>query len=50
MNRLETIVTRQRRCRTRDLVFAGFVALLAIMGGTTIGVTIHDAVTHVTFR
>ena len=50
MNRLETIATRQRRSRTRDLVFASFVALLAIVGGTTIGVTIHSAMTHVASR
>ena len=50
MNRLETIATRQRRSRSRDLVFASFVALLAIMGGTTIGLTIHSAMTHVASR
>ena len=50
MTRLETIATRQRRSRARDLVFAGFIALLAIASGTTIGVTIHNAVTHVASR
>jgi len=50
MNRLETIATRQRTSRMRDLVFASFIALLAIVGGTTIGVTIHSAMTHVASR
>lgn len=36
-NRLATIVTRQRRSRTRDLVFAAFVALAAIISATSIG-------------
>ena len=49
-NRLETIATRQRRSRTRDLVFASFIALLAIMGATTVGATIHGAMTHVASR
>lgn len=48
--RLETIATRQRNSRTRDLVFASFIALLAIMGGTTVGMTIHGAMTHVASR
>ena len=50
MNRLETIANRQRTNRMRDLVFASFIALLAIVGGTTIGVTIHSAMTHVASR
>ena len=50
MTRLETIATRQRNSRARDLVFASFIALLAIMGGTTVGVTIHGAMTHVASR
>lgn len=50
MNRLETIATRQRKCRTRDVMFAAFIAMLAIVGGTTIGVTIHSAMTHVASR
>ena len=36
-NRLATIATRQRRSRTRDLVFAAFVALAAIVSATSIG-------------
>jgi hypothetical protein len=48
--RLETIATRQRRSRARDLVFASFIALLAVVGGTTIGMTIHSAMTHVASR
>jgi hypothetical protein len=37
MNRLDTIATRQRRSRTRDLVFVAFVALAAIVSATTVG-------------
>jgi hypothetical protein len=36
-NRLASIATRQRRSRTRDLVFAAFVALAAIVSATSIG-------------
>jgi len=36
-NRLATIADRQRRSRTRDLVFAAFVALAAIISATSIG-------------
>ena len=43
MNRLETIATRQRRSRARDVVFASFIALLVLLGGTTIGVTAGTA-------
>ena len=50
MTRLETIATRQRRSRARDLVFAGFVALVAVIGATTVGTTIHGAVMHVASR
>jgi hypothetical protein len=35
-NRLATIASRQRRSRTRDLVFAAFVALAAIVSATSI--------------
>jgi hypothetical protein len=50
MTRLETIATRQRTSRARDLIFASFIAMLAILGGTTVGVTIHGAITHVASR
>lgn len=36
-NRLDTIASRQRRSRTRDLAFAAFVALAAVVSVTTIG-------------
>ncbi len=36
-NRLDTIATRQRRTRSRDIVFAAFVALAAILGATPVG-------------
>ena len=50
MNRLETIATRQRRSRARDLVFGCFVAMLVLFGGTVVGTTIHGAMTHVASR
>lgn len=50
MTRLETIAIRQRRSRARDVVFASFIAMLAILGGATVGVTIHGALTHVASR
>ena len=50
MSRLETIATRQRKSRTRDVVFACFIALVAITGATTVGATIHGAMTHVASR
>ena len=49
-NRLETIATRQRSSRARDVVFACFIALVAVFGATTIGATIHGAMTHVASR
>ncbi|MBA3503971.1 MAG: hypothetical protein M4D80_29210 [Myxococcota bacterium] len=50
MTRLETIATRQRNSRTRDLIFASFITMLAVLGGTTVGMTIHGAMTHVASR
>jgi hypothetical protein len=50
MNRLETIASRQRKSRARDLVFACFIAMAAVLGATTIGATIHGAMTHVASR
>jgi hypothetical protein len=48
--RLETIATRQRKSRSRDLVFACFIALVAVLGATTVGTTIHGVMTHVASR
>ena len=42
-NRLDTIVTRQRSTRARDIVFAAFVALAAIMTATTIGTAARES-------
>lgn len=41
--RLDTIALRQRRTRSRDLVFAAFVALAAIVSATTIGTAASTA-------
>jgi hypothetical protein len=48
-NRLATIATRQRRSRTRDLVFAAFVALAAIIAATSVA-TAADASTPIVSR
>ena len=48
--RLQTIVTRQRKSRARDFVFACFIAMVALLGATTVGATIHAAMTHVASR
>jgi hypothetical protein len=50
MTRLETIATRQRRSRARDLMFACFVALAAVLGASTVGAAIHAAATQVAQR
>ncbi len=44
-NRLETIAKRQRNSRKRDLLFACFIALAAIIGATTVGAAVHAAAT-----
>lgn len=44
-NRLETIANRQRNGRTRDLLFACFIALAAVIGASTVGAAVHAAVT-----
>jgi beta-lactamase regulating signal transducer with metallopeptidase domain len=43
MSRLETIATRQRRSRTRDLMFACFVALAAAIGASSVGAAVQAA-------
>jgi hypothetical protein len=49
-NRLETIAKRQRSGRSRDLLFACFVALAAIIGATTVGAAVNAASTSVAQR
>jgi len=49
-NRLETIAKRQRNGRKRDLIFACFIALAAIIGATTVGAAVHAASTDVAQR
>jgi hypothetical protein len=49
-NRLETIAKRQRNGRTRDLLFACFIALAAITAATTVGAAVHAASTDVAQR
>ena len=50
MTRLDTIATRQRSSRLRDLMFAAFVALAAIVSATAIGTAVDAASTHVASR
>jgi hypothetical protein len=49
-NRLETIAGRQNHGRQRDLLFACFVALTAIIGGSTVGTAVQGASIHVAQR
>lgn len=46
MTRLDTIATRQRRSRTRDLVFVAFVALAAAISASTVTTAVHAASTQ----
>jgi hypothetical protein len=50
MNRLETIVTAQKKTRVRDVIFACFVALAAIVTVTTVNAATTTANTHVAQR
>jgi len=45
--RLATIEKRQRNGRTRDLLFACFIALAAVLGATTVGTAVHAASSQV---
>jgi hypothetical protein len=42
-NRLQTIATRQRSTRLRDMVFAAFVALAATIAVTSVSTAAHAA-------
>lgn len=44
--RLANIANRQRNSRIRDTVFAGVVALAAILGVTAVGMAATAASTH----
>ena len=44
-NRLEAIQTRQRRSRTRDLMFAAFVALATAISVSAVGTAMSAATT-----
>jgi hypothetical protein len=50
MNRLDTIATRQRKSRSRDLVFAACVALATMVGMSSVALAASVAATHVTSR
>ncbi len=50
MTRLDTIATRQRKLRTRDVLFACFVALAAIMTVTSLSSSWGFAQVHVVQR
>lgn len=49
-DRLERIVRRQRRGRSRDLLFACFIALVAITGTWTVGVEVLGGSTVIVQR
>lgn len=43
MNRLDTIVSRQRKSRVRDLAFAAFVVLAGACSIATVSTAVHVA-------
>jgi beta-lactamase regulating signal transducer with metallopeptidase domain len=43
MNRLENIANRQRRSRARDIVFAAFIAMAAVIGMTSVSAACQAA-------
>lgn len=49
-NHLATIATRQQKSFVRDVVFAAFVALAAVVSVTTVGTAVAAANTHVAQR
>jgi hypothetical protein len=50
MNRLETIVVRQRKSRLRDLAFAAFVVLVGACSIATVQTAAHNAAHDVAQR
>jgi hypothetical protein len=50
MSRLDTIATRQRSSRVRDLMFACFVALAAVVSISSINTAADAASTQVVSR
>lgn len=46
MTRLETIATAQKKTRTRDALFACFIALAAVIGVTSVTTAADAANTH----
>lgn len=50
MTRLDTIATAQKKTRTRDVMFACFVALAAIITVTTVGNALGNAAPHISQR
>jgi hypothetical protein len=50
MTRLDTIAARQRSTRTRDFVFAAFVALAAVVSASSIGTAASAASTQLAAR
>ena len=49
-NRLETIATRQRSSRARDLVFAAFVALATVISFSSVAAAAEGASTPIVSR
>jgi hypothetical protein len=51
MNRLDSIASRQRKSRARDLVFAAFIALAAVVSLTSVSAACQAATTaHVAHK
>ncbi|HEX8114876.1 MAG TPA: hypothetical protein VF516_44400 [Kofleriaceae bacterium] len=50
MNHLDNIAIRQRKSRVRDVVFAAFVALGALVSLGTVSTVANAASTHIASR
>jgi hypothetical protein len=48
--RLQNIATRQSQSRARDLLFAAFVALAAVISVSSLSTAAHAASTHIVSR
>ena len=49
-NRLETIAARQSNGRKRDLIFACFITVAAVIGASTVGTAVRGASIHLAQR
>jgi hypothetical protein len=50
MSRLETIAIRQKKSFVRDVVFAAFIALAAVVSVASVSTAVQASATHVAQR